>query len=147
MLRTNIPVGEVRPSQLLWTYGPGALIDLPNLSVITMGLDRWDENRCLPIDEGRLLDAVRRIDQVGNHIFLGPMLEGAYPTRLIAEKRGITDCRVNIYSDSDVDADFYKKIRPSIRPYSVGTLAVYYNELEKDSGVSADRIRLRRVTI
>ena len=23
------PVGEVRPSQLLWTYGPGALIDLP----------------------------------------------------------------------------------------------------------------------
>lgn len=61
MLKTNIPVGEVRPSQLLWTYGPGALIDLPNLSVVTMGLDRWDENRCLPIEEGRLLDAVRRI--------------------------------------------------------------------------------------
>ena len=40
---SNIPVGEVRPSQLLWTYGPGALIDLPNLSVLTMGLDRWDE--------------------------------------------------------------------------------------------------------
>ena len=37
----RIAVGDVRPSQLLWTYGPGALIDLPNLSVITMGLDRW----------------------------------------------------------------------------------------------------------
>ena len=54
-------VGTVRPSQLLWTYGPGALIDLPNLSVITMGLDRWEVNRCPPIEESRLLDAVRAI--------------------------------------------------------------------------------------
>jgi len=55
------PVGQVRPSQLLWTYGPGALIDLPNLSVITMGLDRWDENCCTPVQEARLLAAVRRV--------------------------------------------------------------------------------------
>ena len=45
---SKMPVGDVRPSQLLWAYGPGALIDLPNLSVITMGLDRWDVDRCLP---------------------------------------------------------------------------------------------------
>jgi hypothetical protein len=55
------PVGQVRPSQLLWTYGPGALIDLPNLSVITMGLDRWDTDSCLPVEEARLLAAVRRV--------------------------------------------------------------------------------------
>ncbi len=61
-----LPVGEVRPSQLLWTYGPGALIDLPNLSVITMGLDRWEESRCHPIEEDRLLQAVRRV--VGNQV-------------------------------------------------------------------------------
>ncbi len=60
-------VGDVRPSQLLWTYGPGALIDLPNLSVITMGLDNWEEIRCQPIDESRLLEAVRRI--------LGPQVQ------------------------------------------------------------------------
>lgn len=54
-------VGQVRPSQLLWTYGPGALVDLPNLSVVTMGLDRWEESRCAPIEEARLLAAVRRI--------------------------------------------------------------------------------------
>ncbi|MHB9068761.1 MAG: DrmB family protein [Sedimentisphaerales bacterium] len=58
---STYPVGQVRPSQLLWTYGPGALIDLPNLSVITMGLDRWDENCCTPVDEARLLAAVRRV--------------------------------------------------------------------------------------
>jgi hypothetical protein len=54
------PVGEVRPSQLLWTYGPGALIDLPSLSVVTLGIDRWEVNRCQPIEEARLLAAVRR---------------------------------------------------------------------------------------
>ena len=63
---SKTPVGEVRPSQLLWTYGPGALIDLPNLSVVTMGIDRWELNRCQPIQEARLLASVRRVlgDQV-----------------------------------------------------------------------------------
>ena len=76
------PVGQVRPSQLLWTYGPGALIDLPNLSVITMGLDRWDIDRCPPVEEARLLAAVRRVlgSQV-THLRIPPFLndEGASP--------------------------------------------------------------------
>ncbi|MEK7760221.1 MAG: DUF1998 domain-containing protein [Nitrospirota bacterium] len=55
------PVGDVRPSQLLWTYGPGALIDLPNLSVVTQGIDRWEKDRCQPIQEARLLAAVRKV--------------------------------------------------------------------------------------
>jgi len=61
------PVGEVRPSQLLWTYGPGALIDLPSLSVVTMGIDQWDLSACQPIQEARLLAAVRKV--------LGPQVE------------------------------------------------------------------------
>jgi hypothetical protein len=55
------PVGDVRPSQLLWTYGPGALIDLPSLSVVTLGTDRWEKDRCQPIQEARLLAAVRKV--------------------------------------------------------------------------------------
>ena len=54
------PVGEVRPTQLLWTYGPGALIDMPSLSVVTLGIDRWDKDRCAPIVEARLLAAVKK---------------------------------------------------------------------------------------
>ncbi len=54
------PVGDVRPSQLLWTYGPGALIDLPSLSVLTLGTHLWDKDRCSPIAEARLLAAVRK---------------------------------------------------------------------------------------
>ncbi|MBK8056440.1 MAG: DUF1998 domain-containing protein [Gemmatimonadetes bacterium] len=63
---SKTPVGEVRPSQLLWTFGPGALIDLPNLSVVTMGIDRWELGRCQPIQEARLLANVRKVlgDQV-----------------------------------------------------------------------------------
>ena len=57
---SNCFVGQIRPSQLLWTYGPGALIDLPNLSVVTMGLDYWNKERCTPIKEARLLNEVRR---------------------------------------------------------------------------------------
>ncbi|KAA1054428.1 DUF1998 domain-containing protein [Azospirillum argentinense] len=60
MIGDKTPVGQVRPSQLLWTYGPGALVDLPNLSVVTLAIDRWDVNRCQPIEEARLLAAVRR---------------------------------------------------------------------------------------
>jgi hypothetical protein len=55
------PVGEVRPSQLLWTYGPGALVDLPNLSVVTLGTNHWEKDRCAPIEEARLLAAVRKV--------------------------------------------------------------------------------------
>ena len=40
VINNKTPVGEVRPSQLLWTYGPGALIDLPSLSVVTLGVDK-----------------------------------------------------------------------------------------------------------
>ena len=57
-------VGQIRPSQLLWTYGPGALIDLPNLSVLTMGLDRWQEDRCIPVEEPRLLAAVMVVTEL-----------------------------------------------------------------------------------
>lgn len=60
-INNKTPVGEVRPSQLLWTYGPGALIDLPSLSVVTLGIDQWEKDRCQPVQEARLLAAVRKV--------------------------------------------------------------------------------------
>ncbi|MET9399946.1 GH1 family beta-glucosidase [Kitasatospora sp. NPDC002965] len=36
-------------------------------------------------------DAARRIDAVGNRVFLGPMLEGAYPADLLADTARLTD--------------------------------------------------------
>ena len=51
-------VGEVRPSQLLYTYGIGSIVDLPSLSVIVMGLDDWPQNTAV-LSEPRLLNAVQ----------------------------------------------------------------------------------------
>lgn len=65
-------VGDVRPSQLLHTFGVGSVIDLPNLSVMLMGLDDWDTQRSLEIGEERLLTAVQR--ELGQQVqrLLGP---------------------------------------------------------------------------
>ncbi len=71
---THCGVGSVRPSQLLWTYGPGALIDLPNLSVLMMGTDFWKEDNCQPIEEQRLLMAVRRrLGEQVKHLRMPPV--------------------------------------------------------------------------
>ena len=56
-----VRVGELRPSQLLWAYGCGSLVDLPQVSVVVMGLNFWDPTSCLPVGEDRLLGAVRRV--------------------------------------------------------------------------------------
>ncbi|MEQ9624072.1 DrmB family protein [Coleofasciculus chthonoplastes] len=52
-------VGELRPSQILFSFGIGAIADLPNLSVMIMGLEDWDKNRGIELAEERLLAAVR----------------------------------------------------------------------------------------
>jgi hypothetical protein len=53
-------VGEIRPSQLLYNYGVGAVVELPNLSVMVMGLDDWPvEQGVTEIGEPRLLKAVQ----------------------------------------------------------------------------------------
>ena len=52
-------VGEMRPSQLLASFGVGATIDLPYLSALVLGLDDWDATYARPIEEERLLTAVR----------------------------------------------------------------------------------------
>ena len=62
--RNRAKVGSARPSSLLYTYGPGSIMDLPGFSVMPAGLDDWDRiwarRDTIPtIDEPRLLEAVR----------------------------------------------------------------------------------------
>ena len=54
-------VGELRPSQVLTTFGIGAVIDLPNLSVMVMGLEDWPVKDTVAIGEQRLLASVREV--------------------------------------------------------------------------------------
>jgi hypothetical protein len=55
----TLRVGELRPSQLLHTYGVGAVADLPNLSVVVSGLEDWDLASSGIVQEERLLAALR----------------------------------------------------------------------------------------
>jgi hypothetical protein len=52
-------VGGVRPSQLMYAFGVGSVVDLPNFSVVVGGLDDWDQAKQAVITEERLLAAVR----------------------------------------------------------------------------------------
>ncbi|KAB1928599.1 DUF1998 domain-containing protein [Micromonospora noduli] len=57
-------VGAVRPSHLMFTTGVGAIVDLPNFSVLVRGLDDWNHSAVPewePIVEPRLLAAVRHL--------------------------------------------------------------------------------------
>ncbi len=64
--RADAKVGEMRPSQLLFSFGVGATVDLPNISAMVMGLDDWDTANSARISEERLLAAVRA--QIGGQV-------------------------------------------------------------------------------
>lgn len=61
MTSLGVRVGELRPSQLLWSFGVGSIVDLPNLSVIVAGLEDWQPAHATPVAEARLLAGVRRV--------------------------------------------------------------------------------------
>ena len=52
---------QLRRSQLVTTFGPGCMIDLPERSVIVAGLDHWqyDNSRIPGIEEPRLVEKLR----------------------------------------------------------------------------------------
>lgn len=58
-------VGSGRPSSLLFTYGPGAIMDLPHFTVMPSGLDAWEKiwarrDGTPHVHAPKLLDAVRK---------------------------------------------------------------------------------------
>ena len=55
------PVGQVRPSQLLLTYGVGSIIDLPHMATLVMGLDDWNTTHAKEIFEERLLSTIQTV--------------------------------------------------------------------------------------
>src|ERR1700733_7915124 len=67
MSPTAKPHGDIRQSQLITTFGPGSMVDLPNHSVLIAGLDAWTAGG-EAISEPRLsrkLVAVLKVPTVG----------------------------------------------------------------------------------
>lgn len=58
--RAQVPVfGELRPSQIITTFGPGSVVDLQNVSVVLAGTDFWSTGADQEIDEPRLRSMLR----------------------------------------------------------------------------------------
>ena len=83
-------VGAVRPSQLMFSHGVGALVDLPNFSAVVAGLDDWDTLHQQTLVERRLLAAVQ---QMPNMAQVGVVADGAVargdaqPVRRLGSRR------------------------------------------------------------
>jgi len=67
-------LGELRPSQLIFVFGVGSLVDLPNMSAMVMGLDDWDTRYCKELEEDRLVAAVqKRLGSQMSKLYLPPI--------------------------------------------------------------------------
>jgi hypothetical protein len=78
--------GQLRQSQVLTTFGPGAMVDLPNHAVIVGGLEHW-EGVSDQIFEERLVAKLQDILQLTNLKLQAPPID---LQDLNAPKTGIT---------------------------------------------------------
>ena len=74
--KNRAKVGSARPSSLLYTYGVGAIMDLPQFSIMPAGLDDWEpiwkrRPHVPTIEEPRLLNVVQ--------LHLGPRIQQLRP--------------------------------------------------------------------
>ena len=81
------PAGQIRQSQVVTTFGPGAMVDLPDHAVIVGGLDHWSGYKERQIFEDRLAAKIR--DKLGwpSVEFFAPPADNDDPT---AKPTGIT---------------------------------------------------------
>lgn len=80
---------QLRASQLVTTFGPGAMVDLPDASVIIGGLDHWhyDRSQISTIEEPRLIAKLRALLR-GEDEEVGPPLTLRKPPPAAKEEHG-----------------------------------------------------------
>ena len=81
------PHGQIRQSQIVTTFGPGAMVDLPEHSVIIGGLDNWSGYRDCQIFEDRLAAKAARLLNMPSVEFFAPPADRDEPNAPIT---GIT---------------------------------------------------------
>jgi hypothetical protein len=106
-------VGGVRPTQLMHTFGVGAIVDLPGISVMVMGLDEWDTSAAREVRDDRLLGNARRL--------VGPSLR-----RMLIPPSG---------DDGPADGEFTSGIGVSVFPRWLVCVACRHLGTADDTGV------------
>lgn len=87
------PMGRVRRSQAITTYGIGAIVDLPSGSVMPMGLDDWDSTTRGARLAGLTIYEPRLQAQLGvDHFRLPPTVEELNPRENLIDRRYSVPC-------------------------------------------------------
>lgn len=81
------PHGQIRQSQILTTFGPGAMVDLPNHAVLIGGLEHWTLEGLKPVYEERLLSKLQTLFEVPGLKLYAPPIDPQDP---LGPKTGIT---------------------------------------------------------
>src|SRR5271156_6566471 len=82
---TKRPHGQIRRSQVITTFGPGALVDLPNYAAIVGGLEFW-QGTDRQIFEERLIGKLQEVLNVPDLKLFAPPVDSGEPN---AAKTGI----------------------------------------------------------
>ena len=77
-------VGKLRPTQVISRQGPGAIVDLPELSVVIAGIDEWQVRGTDRITEPRL-KAFLKADDLFRPPYPGPGTSGGVPAYVFPE--------------------------------------------------------------
>ena len=78
-LKNIPPTGELRQSQLLTTFGPGSMVDLPDHAVLIGGLDHWQFAGKKRIFEERLESRLRDLLSLDELTFYEPPTDSGDP--------------------------------------------------------------------
>ena len=74
------PAGQIRQSQMVTSFGPGAMVDLPDHAVIIGGLDHWTGYQERQISEERLAGKVKALLKREGVRFFAPPRDKDDPT-------------------------------------------------------------------
>ena len=131
--KKNIPpTGELRQSQVLTTFGPGSMVDLPDHAVLIGGLDHWafaDQKRVFEERlEGRLCEQL----QLNDLKLYEPPVDSDEPN---APRSGITAFLFPGWFLAQVDETF---TAPNKRTYRTRPL-IPWHQLVKGGYLNSDR--------
>src|ERR1022692_5309946 len=136
MTRGNKPQGEIRQSQLVTTFGPGSMMDLPNHSVLVAGLDFWSLGG-EPVSEPRLSQKLARVLDVPTVDLKTPPPADDDPT---APTTGITAFQ---FPEWFITQDLEQSKVPGVR----SRLLVHRRALTKGNYIDRDKKKRRVVPV
>ena len=125
-------------------------IDKSKIYNIKTKVDKMSPEITLVITEG-IFDAIgvyyKEYENKENIIISAACGKSFEQVILYFMKLGFLNLNIKIYSDADVDINYYKNIKRKNKIIAQYPIEIYYNTIGKDCGVPKDQILLRKTTI